>query len=231
MHTILHHLYQCLLQIWLANGGVVAALMVLPKCLQLRLIQLLQIRSKRLGGTVWYINFVILIICKMPQPIVVNHCNFCCFPHPIDPNNCPASVASKRKKCSLSYAHLCAYRLASLYFFQSEWEKFSAAIILNSMNATVNPCEDFFEFACGNWIKQHPIPGQFMKFFKIILFVRWRSFGFKFREFGPRSGISIERIVGGRTWATTKYKRNQWGCCQKGKIFLPDVPERKWIKD
>uniref|UniRef100_A0A914KXX2 Peptidase M13 N-terminal domain-containing protein n=1 Tax=Meloidogyne incognita TaxID=6306 RepID=A0A914KXX2_MELIC len=34
----------------------------------------------------------------------------------------------------------------------------TAAIILNSMNATVDPCDDFFEYACGNWIKQHPIP-------------------------------------------------------------------------
>ncbi|CAK5112653.1 unnamed protein product [Meloidogyne enterolobii] len=38
----------------------------------------------------------------------------------------------------------------------------TAAIILNSMNATVDPCDDFFEYACGNWIKQHPIPGKFM---------------------------------------------------------------------
>ncbi|EJW71178.1 hypothetical protein WUBG_17916, partial [Wuchereria bancrofti] len=28
------------------------------------------------------------------------------------------------------------------------------------MNQTVNPCDDFFEYACGRWISEHPIPND-----------------------------------------------------------------------
>ncbi|KAL3990442.1 Peptidase M13 family protein [Acanthocheilonema viteae] len=30
--------------------------------------------------------------------------------------------------------------------------------ILNSMNTTTNPCDNFFQYACGRWIHEHPIP-------------------------------------------------------------------------
>lgn len=32
--------------------------------------------------------------------------------------------------------------------------------LLSSMNQTVNPCDDFFEYACGRWISEHPIPSD-----------------------------------------------------------------------
>ncbi|XP_014258696.1 neprilysin-1-like [Cimex lectularius] len=34
----------------------------------------------------------------------------------------------------------------------------TAASLLNAMDKTVDPCEDFFQFACGSWNKRHQIP-------------------------------------------------------------------------
>lgn len=33
---------------------------------------------------------------------------------------------------------------------------FSAVSLLNCMNVTVNPCEDFYEFACGMFETNYP---------------------------------------------------------------------------
>ena len=33
-----------------------------------------------------------------------------------------------------------------------------AGQILASLDMTVDPCEDFYNFTCGNWMKQHTIP-------------------------------------------------------------------------
>ncbi|CAJ0606418.1 unnamed protein product [Cylicocyclus nassatus] len=34
----------------------------------------------------------------------------------------------------------------------------ASEILTKSINFSVDPCEDFFEFTCGNWIADHPIP-------------------------------------------------------------------------
>lgn len=33
-----------------------------------------------------------------------------------------------------------------------------AARMLDSIDQTVDPCDDFFEYACGTWNRLHPIP-------------------------------------------------------------------------
>ena len=35
---------------------------------------------------------------------------------------------------------------------------YSPSLDLSSMDKTVNPCEDFFHYTCGNWIRNNPIP-------------------------------------------------------------------------
>lgn len=35
---------------------------------------------------------------------------------------------------------------------------FSASNLLGAMDRTVDPCVDFFQFACGSWNKKHVIP-------------------------------------------------------------------------
>lgn len=32
----------------------------------------------------------------------------------------------------------------------------AAANLLQSMDRTVDPCEDFYKFTCGNWAEEHP---------------------------------------------------------------------------
>ena len=35
-----------------------------------------------------------------------------------------------------------------------------ASAILNAMDDAVHPCDDFYQFACGGWIKSNPIPAS-----------------------------------------------------------------------
>lgn len=35
---------------------------------------------------------------------------------------------------------------------------YKAARVMEGLNKSVDPCEDFYNFACGGWIAKNPIP-------------------------------------------------------------------------
>ena len=34
----------------------------------------------------------------------------------------------------------------------------ASALMMSAMDTTVDPCQDFFQYACGRWIRMNPIP-------------------------------------------------------------------------
>jgi len=60
-----------------------------------------------------------------------------------------------------------------------------ASAILNAMDDVVNPCDDFYQFACGGWIKSNPIPASES---------RWNTFALLRKQ----NEVVIKNVLGER---------------------------------
>lgn len=56
------------------------------------------------------------------------------------------------------YASIVGLCLGSSLFAQT-----SSGIDLKAIDSSVNPCQNFYQYACGGWIKAHPIPPQYSR--------------------------------------------------------------------
>ena len=63
-----------------------------------------------------------------------------------------------------------------------------ASAILNAMDDSVQPCDDFYQFACGGWIKSNPIPASES---------RWNTFAVLRRQ----NEVVIKNVLGERRTA------------------------------
>ena len=65
---------------------------------------------------------------------------------------------------------------ATLHENTSHHHVLVAGDIIESMDASVDPCDDFYSFSCNGWINKHPLPRVviilFLPFLKIFRYIK-----------------------------------------------------------
>jgi len=57
-----------------------------------------------------------------------------------------------------------AVALAAMPLSMSAQEQLKTGIVLSNLDQTVSPADDFYQFACGGWMKNNPLPAAYSRF-------------------------------------------------------------------